>query len=785
MEKIKLLVAALAIIVLPAVLFAAGIDKIASIEVTGNEKIDSGFIMNTIKSKENDTYDIEKVRDDLKSIYKTGFFSDVQIDVKDSAKGKIVTFIVIERPTIKNINIKGNKKVKTPELTDKLKVRVNTVLNIEKIKESMDELKKLYSSKGYYTTKVSYEIVYGDAYDATVNFAINEPEQAFIKAINLSGNKALKTSYLKGFMQTKERTMFSWFTGSGILDEDTLEEDRKNLEAIYYDQGYVRVNIGVPDIALSKDGKSIIITIPITEGNVYKLGTVDVEGDMILPKDKLLAKVKSKTGATFRNTVLHEDILALTDLYQDGGYAFCEITPLTAIDDNARVVNLSFKATKNQEVYFNRINILGNTKTRDKVIRRELKFAEGDRFSATALKDSKRKVKNTTFFKDVDMKIIKTEDPNKVNVDLTVEERPTGSISFGIGYSTSENAIISGSIEQDNFLGTGRKIMLDASLGGSTQQFRLSMIEPYVFDKNLSAGYNLFNYERSMDSYDYKKLGGGVSLTRPLTDYTKIGTKYRFEQVEVYNLYYNVGNIIRDQEGTSTTSAMGFFISKNTIDDVMNPTKGDNGEFSVELAGGLFGGSNDFVSIVGSYGRYFPVKFMDSAFFIKGTAGTIQGYGNKQIPIYEKFYVGGLNSIRGFKYGEAGPLDDELSYLPMWTYVPAVPATATKPLVPAHYAYMWQWIEGSDEPIGAENEVFFNFEWIFPISKAAGVKGVLFSDIGCGFDHNASFRLRKAAGFGIRWLSPMGPLRLEFGFNLEPKSGERGSAFEFAIGTQY
>lgn len=749
MKKIKFILILLCLIASPFSLLAQDVPTIFKIDIAGNEKIDTGFIVNNIKIKEKEAYNLDKVREDMKNIYKTGFFSDVQIDIRDIDKGKHITFIVIERPTVKAIFISGNKEVKTPDLVEKLKIRTNTVLNTERVKESIDELKKFYAGKGYYAIKINYGIDYGEEYTATVNIDIEEPKQAYVKKITFTGNKAFKANTLKDYMRTKEKGILSWMTGSGILDSDAIEEDRKYLESFYNDNGYVRVNIGVPDIAISKDGKTLTVKIPIDEGSVYKVGTIDFAGDVILGKDELVKKLKTKTGNTFRSSLFHEDVLTLTDLYQDQGYAFCEIVPLTLINESSKSVDLTYSMTKGQEVYFNRINILGNTKTRDKVVRRELKITEGDRFSSSNLKESKRKLKNTTFFKDTDMKIIKTEDPNKVNVDLTVEERPTGTISVGAGYSTSESVLLSGSIAQENFLGTGRKVILDASLGGVTQQYRFTYLEPYIFDKNLSAGFSVFDFRRIFDTYDYNTQGGSISLIRPLTDYTKVTSRYRIENTNVTNIEDIASSYIKEQEGSTVTSALSLGLQKNTIDDMTNPTKGVNAAITTEVAGGIFSGDNNFVSIVGSYGRYFPLKFLDSAFFVKGTAGMIRPYGGKEVPIYEKFYVGGLNSIRGFKYGEAGPLDE------------------------------------NEEPIGAKNQVYANFEWIFPIYKPAGLKGVLFFDAGHGFDKTSDFSLKTTAGFGIRWFSPFGPIRLEFGFNLRPKEGERSNAFDFAIGTQY
>jgi outer membrane protein insertion porin family len=728
-------------------------EKIIKINITGNERIDTGFITNHIKTKENAPFDLDKIREDMKAIYKTGFFNDVQIDVQDTEKGKVVTFVVIERLPIKAIFLSGNKKIKTEDLKGKLKVKTGSVLNVEKIKESLQEIKKHYASKGYYAARVSYEIDSESNYDVTIKFIIEEPEKAYIKKIAFTGNKVFKESVLKDYMRTKEKGIFSWFTDSGILDEDALEDDRKNIEGFYGDNGYVRTKVGVPVIKISDDKKTIDLILPIEEGNIYRIGTVDFAGDIILSREELLSNMKTKPGDLFRSSIFHKDVLILADMYQDKGYAFCDVSPMTSMDDDTQKVNTVFNITKGNEIFFNRINILGNTKTRDKVIRRELRLAEGDRFSVTKINKSKKRLRNTTFFKDTDFKILKTDEPDKVNLDVTVQEKPTGTLNLGVGYSTYDRVVLSGSVSQDNFLGTGRRLALIASLGAFTQEFRFSYVEPYIFDLDLTAGLSIFNYKRIMDTYDYKKQGGGISLIRPLTDEIKGSIRYRLENTDVTNIDASATSYIKQQAGEALTSSFTFVLTKNTIDNILNPHVGVHSEASLEIAGGPFGGDNSFYRAIVFYGRYIPAGFWDSEFFIKGTAGTIRAYGGKSVPVYENFFIGGLSTVRGFKYGEAGPRDTD------------------------------------GEVKGGTNALYFNTEWIFPIYKPAGLKGVIFYDAGAGFDDSKGFMLKDymkaAAGFGIRWFSPMGPIRLELGFNLFPKDGERGNVFDFMIGTQY
>lgn len=727
-------------------------DKVARIEITGNESIDRGAILNIVKTKESDPYNVDKLREDMKNIYKSGFFSDVQIDIKDSDKGKMVTFVVIERPPIKSIFIIGNKKIKTEDIREKLKVKTNTVMNTEKIKESMDEIKKLYASKGFYTTKITYEIFPEEGYDVGVKFLIDEPEKAFVKKISFTGNKRFSADKLKGYMSVREKGMLSWFTGSGILEEEALDDDRKRLETFYSDNGYVRVKVGVPDISISKDGKSISIVMPVEEGDVYTIGKIDFAGDLIFPTEALHKDLQSKSGNTFRSSLYRDDVIMLTDLYQDKGFAFTDISPLTLIDDNTRKIDLTFNISKGKEIFVNRINILGNIRTRDKVIRRELRLAEGDRYSVTALKRSKERLINTQYFKEVDLKLIKTEDPDKINIDTTVEEKPTGTFNISVGYSTSEKAVLSGSVSQQNLFGTGKKLYFNASIGSITNDFNISFVDPYIFDLNLSAGLTVFNYSREYDSYDTTQTGGSLIFIRPMTEFTKLSTRYRYEKGKVDNIDFDASSYIQDQEGTTAISSVTLGLNKNSIDNVMNPTKGVNAAISFELAGGIFGGQSDYYKTTAFYGRYIPAGFWNSQFFVKGTVGSVDSYSGSTIPVYENFFVGGLQTVRGFNYGEAGPLDE------------------------------------NGDAIGGVNQLFFNLEWIFPIYAPVGLKGLIFFDVGHGFNNDKGFLLngaRTAAGTGIRWFSPLGPVRLELGFNLNPKKGEKRNVFEFAIGSQF
>jgi len=719
---------------------------IVKVDITGNDKIERGVIMSAIKTKEKEVYDSQKVSEDIKNIYKTGFFSDVQVDVRDTPEGKVITFVVVERPPVSQILVSGNKKVKTEDLREKIKFKAGSVLNTEKLKETVDEIRKYYASKNYYAAKVTYDIDYEEGYRAKVTFLIDEAQKAYVHKITFTGNNHFKASALKDYMKTKEKGILSWFTGSGVLDDEQLEEDRRNLSAFYADNGYVRANAGNPTITISKDGKQISISIPIREGDIYKIGSIGFSGDSVVPEQDMKKILKSKVGNTFRSSLFQEDVTSITDICQDKGYAFADVNPLTLVDDDTRKMNIMFEIVTGPQVFVNRINISGNLKTRDKVIRRELRFVEGDLFSAGKLKESKRRLRNTMYFKESDLKLVKTDLPDRVNIDTIVEEKPTGSVSMGIGYSTYEKVILTGSLAQDNLLGTGLAARLTASLSSINTIYDFSLLKPYIFDLDMTAGLNLFNWTRVFDTYEYRSKGGAVSVFRPITDYIRVGLKYTYYTTDVFNISLGASPQVINARGTSSTSSVTSSLSYITLDDVLNPRKGVIFNNSLEVAGGPFFGDNNFIKAITSYGRYFPYKW-DTAFFIRGTAGYVWQYDGTPVPIYQNFYVGGINTVRGFQYGMAGPTDL------------------------------------SNTPIGGRGELYFNNEWIFNIYKAAGLKGVVFFDAGHGFNGSDWVAgVKTAAGFGIRWLSPMGPIRIELGFNLNPKQGEKKEVFDFMMG---
>jgi len=729
-------------------------ENIYKIMVLGNVKVEEGVIRGAIKSREGGPFAIEKVREDLRSIFDLGYFTDVQVDIKSTPQGKEVIFIVVEKPSIKKILIEGNQKVKYDDIKEKMSLKERSILNPEKVKEDSEQIRKLYFSKGYYGVKVEFKVDYLETNEAVVTFTIAEGPKGHIQKIVFKGNKKIKTSDLKKLMTTKQRNIFSIITKTGTLDEDVLKNDLQLLTAYYIDQGYLEAKISEPKIDLSNP-KKIRIEIEIVEGPRYRLGNIDFKGDLLTTKEDLFKVLKLKRGAIFSNTAMRKDIIALTEKFANQGYAYVEINPETSVDNKNLLVHLTFEIEKKKRVSYEKIQIVGNTKTRDKVIRRELQVAEGELYSVTDMSKSRDRLKRTGFFKEVDFTTSRGSTEEKINLDIKVEEAPTGSLSFGIGYSSVESVVGTASISDRNLFGYGYHGVLKFALGLKTQNFKLSFTDPYFLGYPFSAGFDLY-HERVeyFTEYNYKITGGDIRFGKELTDTIRIDAMYKLETVTVYNVAFDAGTFIQDQKGKATTSAISFTPSMDNRDDYFNPRRGGKHSLFIQNAGGILGGDNTFVKVLGQTGWFFPLP-LNTTLNLRAQAGMIAPYGGKQLPIYEKFYVGGISTVRGFEYGMVGPKDI------------------------------------NDVPIGAKYMVVFNTELIFPLSREIGLKGAVFFDIGKGWGTDSGQGIVRnrgiamGAGPGIRWFSPFGPIQIDLGFNLNPKPGEKGHVIDFSAGTVF
>ncbi len=723
-------------------------DLTYKITILGNIKVEEGVIQGAIRSREGKPFSPEQVREDLRSIFGLGYFTDVQVDIKSTPKGKEVIYIVVEKPSIKEIQITGNQKLKLEDIKEKMTLTPRSILNLEKVKENAEQIRRLYFSKGYYGVKVEDKIDYLETNEAWVIFNIVEGPKGHIKKITFKGNKKIKSSDLRKVMTTKQWNLFSIISKTGILDEDILKNDLQLLMAYYFDNGYLDAKASEPKIDFH-DPKRIQIEIEIVEGPLYRVGNIDFKGDLLTTKEDLFKALKIKRNDTYSNTAIRRDVNTLTEKFANEGYAYVEVSPETIVDPKNLLVHLTFEIEKKKRVSFEKIQIVGNTKTRDKVVRRELQVAEGERYSVTGLNKSRDRLKRTGFFKETDFLTSLGSTDEKINLDIKVEEAPTGAFSFGLGYSSVEKIVGSASISDRNLFGMGYTALLKFQLGSLTRDVRLSFTDPYFLGYPYVAGFDLYNEKREFDTYNYKITGGDIRFGKELTEKIRADAMYKLENINVFSVSEEASSFIKEQEGKKTTSAISLGLSMDTRDDYFVPTRGAKHSLFVQDAGGILGGDNYYVKVTGETSWFFPMP-LNTVLNLRGQAGFIEPYGGKKAPIYEKFFVGGLQTVRGFEYGMAGPFDT------------------------------------NNEPLGANKMIAFNSELIFPLSREIGLRGAVFWDIGKGFDKFSDITpLKTGVGVGIRWFSPLGPIRVDIGFNPSPKKGEKGTVIDFMAGTSF
>jgi outer membrane protein insertion porin family len=768
------------------------------IVVFGNERVDKRIILKEIKSKVGAPFAPETVREDIKAIYRLGFFRDVQVDVAETKGEIILTFAVIEKPYVANIVISGNSKLSQEDIEGAVEVKRDSVLDMGKVRSSVTEIKKLYTSKRYFGSEVAYRVELEQGNRAVVYFDIVEGVKGYLTKIVFVGNKVFGSRRLRGAMKTKEKGWFWWLSGAGKLESDVLELDVNRIRSLYLDEGYVTVKVNTPEVTLSKNKKSIQITIRIEEGEQYKLGSLDITGDILTTKEELLKGFKSRVNKVYRAYMVQKDLLWLTDQYTDRGYAYADVAPLTTLDSEKKLVYLTFKIDKGIIAHINRIEIEGNTKTRDKVIRRDLKIAEGDIYSSTRIRKSRERVLRSGYFKDVEFNPSPTEKKDLIDLDIRVEEQQMGKLAFGAGYSNVHGVIGSVALSHGNLFGRGYKASIRVELGGDVRNFYVSFTDPRFLDTPYSLSLTGYNETDDYDTYSVDVAGGGLTIGREIAENITAALGYRFEQVRIHDVFsvpgvpdtihvpptdaippqgYQPGDYIYDQQGTSTTGKVTFTLTRNTLNDPYFPTSGSEIWVAGAVAG--LGGDNFFYSASAGASWFHPIVG-DLVLNLRATAGTIHSYTDEPVPINEKFYVGGIKSMRGFEYGFAGPV----------THREHTWDDDGNPLTPK-VAYAGP----EKDPIGALNMVVFNTELLYPLSKALGLRAAVFYDVGKGwgggdpesrFD-NSFLPLRQSVGAGIRWYSPFGPIRVDWGYNLSQRSGrgEKTNVFDFSMGTLF
>jgi outer membrane protein insertion porin family len=719
------------------------------VSVVGNRRVDDEAVLKRLKSKAEEPLNPDSIKEDIINIFGMGYFDDVMADYSITASGRELKFIVKERPYLKKINYIGSKEVGLDKIEEAVTLKENTVIDRVLIKENTEIIKALYAQEGFYLAKVTPNLVYRGP-NAELTFNIDEGEEVKVRKITIIGNEKVSDYRIKKLMDTKKKGFFSLITSSGKFDEFKFHNDLNSIMSHYFDNGYIQSDIIDQSVQLSEDKRWFYITISVTEGEQFTVGRVDVSGDILNTRAEILEKFKFETSEIFNRSKLTKGIETVDFMYGDEGYANAEITPRTKLDEEKRTIDLDINIKKNDLVYIERIDISGNTRTRDKVIRREIEVSEGDLYSSSGLKRSNNNLRRLGFFDDVRLLESEGSLPEKLKLDVDVKERPTGAVTAGMGFSSVDKLIFTASISQANLLGTAIKFELSGTVSANSNKYVLGFTQPWLFDKPISAGFDLYNTTKEFPDFNMNKQGGTLRFGFPLYKRSTRGyLTYKYEDVDISNISPTASNIILEQEGTTTVSSVRAFVKHDTRNDAFFPTEGTNASASIEYAGGILGGNTFFAKYETTAIKYLPMPW-DTVFSIRGMFGFIHSFEGRKVPIYERYFLGGISTLRGFKTREVGPKD------------------------------------ATGEFIGGETMVVVNLEYIFPLFNQKNFRGVAFYDTGNAYDGIVNLNDRRhGAGVGLRWFSPMGPIRLELGFNLDPRDSEETKQWEFALGASF
>ncbi len=740
--------------------FAEG-EKLVEIRIEGNRRIESAAILNVVTMHAGDTLYGDKTDSDIRAIYKLGHFQDVQVLKEESDKGVILIYSVQEKPIVRETTFEGNKEISTEKLKEALEFRQNSVFSSKDLAKSVAKIKKMYGDEGYYLADVQTQTKKSPTGDLSVIITVIEGKKILINEIHFDGNKAFSESKLKRILETKEEWFMSWLTSAGTYKEEVLKNDALLLADHYLNNGFINIKVGEPSIKLNEEKTSLDVFIGITEGEQYRIGEIGFKGELLEPTAELRKKLKSEPGELFNRSILRADIGVLTDVYGDKGYAFATINPQTRLDNEKKIIDLTFDIEKGELVSIERINIAGNPKTRDKVVRREMRITENGLYSATGLKRSKQNLMNLGFFEEANIATAKGSASNKLNVNVDVKEKPTGTFSIGGGYSTLDGFIAQGSIQQANLYGLGLKASFSASVGKTSNTYSLGLTDPYFLDTKWSLGGDIYRSEREYTDYTKRLVGADIKGGYPISDFLGTFLMYKYEIKDIFkpSTSYTAFNTVDPGNypvGKSTTSAVSSSITYNSTDYRLDPSNGMINSLSAEYAG--LGGDNKYARFITDH-TYFQPLYKRLVASTKVTLGYIMDVG-QTIPIDEKFYLGGIYSLRGFKTRTVSP---------------------TNPATPKYGDTIVY--------LGGNKELYGNVELTLPLLSEAGIKGVVFFDYGNSFSDKSTIinKMLMSYGYGIRWASPIGALRLEYGIPINPRSDidSTKGRLEFSIGSMF
>jgi outer membrane protein insertion porin family len=727
--------------------------KVKSILIRGNKRIEDPAIRGRLTLKVGDAYSAEVFRGQIRLIYEMGFFEDVQIETEPDPGGGVgIVFVVREKPFITEIVFDGNKELSEDKLKEKITIRSQSFLDQQQAKESAEKIRQLYHEDGYFNVQVIPIILSLEEDRKRLTFYVKEGEKARVKRVIFDGAKSVTKKQLFKVMAIREWIyLLSTFTDAGVLKREELVNDVERIREVYMNKGFLNVQVSQPAIELTEDKKWFIVTFTVVEGEQYTVAEVGVRGNTVYEEPELRSGSKIKVGDIFQRSKIRDEITRLTELYGAKGYAFTDVEPSVKPDAQAKTATIIFNIKEGDLIRVREIHISGNDKTRDNVIRRELRVAEQEVIDTTAIKRSFQRLNNLNFFETVEI-LPKQVESDKVDLDVKVKEKSTGAFSIGGGFSTLDQFVAIADITEGNLGGRGHTLRVRGQLGQRRSIGLISFRDPYFQDSLTSVQADIFRTLTNYITYEEDKSGLSLTAGRWFSEYISGSFSIIGESLDIKNPQSDAPQFVLDQIGNQSTTGFRSSFTRDTRDYYLDPRTGTRGAVNLDLGTRIFGGTNNFYKLQVDGMKFTPLPWADIRHSIRARYGIVEGFGGRPIPLTERFFVGGINTMRGFVFGRAGP------------------------------------VAPSGSLLGAARQIIFNNDLVFTISSEAKLSASLFFDYGQGFDVGQSvnvFDMFKAVGLEGRWVSPFGPLRAAYGFNLDPQQGQRQGVFEFTVGSLF
>lgn len=733
---------------------------VRGIIVKGNQRVDRETILSYVALQPGRRYSAALVDESIKGLFQTGLFSDVKI----TRRGSSIVVNVVENPVINHISFEGNDRLADKSLQSVIQSRSRGVLARSTLESDVQRMLMVYRRAGRFSARVEPKVIKLPKNRVNLVFEINEGDKTAVSRITFIGNKAFSDGRLREEIKTRESGWLSFLRSTDTYDADRLEADQEAIRQFYNNNGYADFRIVSAVADLDRERNMFFITITVDEGAQYKFGNVEIESTLPdVDPEALRSTLRTSKGDTYSASQINKTLEDLTIAMASKGYAFAQVRPRGDRNYEDRTINVTYLIDEGPRVYVERINVIGNDRTRDYVVRREFDLAEGDAYNRVLVQKAERRLRNLGYFTNVSIKPARGSRPDRVVLNVVVQEKQTGSISFGVGYSTSDKVVGDINLSESNFLGRGQHLSLTLGGGKSSRKFDLSFTEPYFLGRRIAAGFDV-NYSRkennSTDQYDEKQIGAKLRFGLPITDDARIQLYYAYRQHEISNVPATASQIIRQAAGKATTSAIGYVFTYDTLDNRQNPHDGYRIVVSQEFAG--LGGDQQYIKTTAEaavFRELYPEWGLVGMLSAKG--GHIQAWGNKSVRFIDAFRVGG-ETIRGFASAGIGPRD----------------ATTRDAL-------------GAKTYLAATAEVSFPVPYI---PQELGLSAAAFVDVGTafGFDRggvtsaiNDSRAVRVSAGGSVIWKSPFGPLRADFAVPLRKESFDKTQFFRIGGATRF